>query len=838
MAAKDKAARKFEDYKLPTKQIYKDKKGSIQRTIPIHKIAKDGIFQIEDAPEGEERTFDKAYIFIDANYVIKDDDEQELYLKQYCKVLNALNVSFKILTMNNNRDMNAFMNETLLRHEADESDIYASLKDTYNEIILDRAKNGRSGIEQVKIFVLTCRRQDFDAARSFFNTMEASLMANFKKLESGLIPLNAEERFKLLHSFYRLGHEGEFKFDFDRMNKAPGKDWLNSIANLYIKEEEEYLKFEDRYVKVLFAEEFPNSSVSDEFINHVNNLPFNIITTMDVSPVPKGVAQKKLLDTYMAVNDAVEKMRESRRKNQQYDSEIPFERRKEMEKAEENLEIARDNDENMFYCALYFVLTARTKEQLESNLQNLVSLADSYSFKISPCYLYQLHGLNTALPTGAREISTMRPIWTQPMSALLPFNIQELHESGGIFYGVNQISKNPLFGDRKRLTNYNGFIFGVPGAGKSVTAKLTNVIQPALETKDDIIIIDPKDREYEFIGNLGGQYISISTKTKNFINPLSVENFSSYRSPEAFISDKASLILGISEQIMTQQITSGHKSIIDRCVRELYKRVLAEKKIREPLMQELYDIFGEQPEPEAREIRLSYELFVNGSLNIFAHKSNVNMKNRIIGFDISELGDDLASVGMLIVLESIRSRVMENKKKGRSTWIVIDEFHHMTERPYTAHKVNQFWKEFRAMGGICTGITQNIVDITALPEIVSMIANSEFIIMLKQGETDQEVIQRVIGLNDNTLEYVTGADPGCGVMKFGNKIIPFDNKLPKDSLLYDIVNTDFHEKIRKKKLNGKQKKALKDEFEGHTVPSDPDFDILIGEDEKLDIYAV
>ena len=837
MAGKGKASKSFEDYKEKTVPIYKDKKGSIQRTIPIHRIAKDGIFQIEDAPDGEDKTFDKAYAFIDANYVIKDDDEQELYLKQYCKVLNALNVSFKILTMNNNRDMKAFMEETLLKKEDGESELYASLKDTYNQIIMKRTMNGRSGIEQVKIFVLTCRRQDFSAARAFFNTMEASLMANFKKLESGLIPLNAEERFRLLHSFYRLGHEGEFRFDFDRMEKAPGKDWLNAIANLYIKEEEEELIFEDRRVKVLFAEEFPNSSVSDEFINHVNNLPFNIITTMDVSPIPKGIAQKKLLDTYMAVNDAVEKMRESRRRNQQYDSEIPFERRKEMEKAEENLEIARDNDENMFYCALYFVLSAKTEEQMESNLQNLISLADSYSFKLSPCYLYQLHGLNTALPTGAREISVMRPIWTQPMSALLPFNIQELHENGGIFYGVNQISKNPLFGDRKKLTNYNGFIFGVPGAGKSVTAKLTNVIQPALTTKDDIIIIDPKDREYEFIGNLGGQYISISTKTENFINPLAIENLKSYRSPEAFISDKASLVLGISEQIMTQQITSGHKSIIDRCVRELYRRVLSEKKLREPVMQELYEIFGEPPEPEARDIMLSYELFVGGSLNIFAHKSNVNMKNRIIAFDISELGDDLASVGMLIVMESIRSRVMENKKKGKSTWILIDEFHRLTSRPYTAHKVNQFWKEFRAMGGICSGVTQNIVDITAIPEIVSMIANSEFIIMLKQGETDQEVIQRVLGLNDNTLTYVTGADPGCGVMKFGNKIIPFDNRLPKDCLLYDIVNTNFHEKISRK-LSGRQKKELLREASEHSVPVDPDYDLPTEEENRINIEDV
>ena len=719
------AKKKFEDYKEKTIPIYKDKRGSIQRLIPINRISRDGIFEIEDRPKDEEKTYDKAYLMVDTNYVVNDEDGKDIFLRQWCKVLNSLNVSFKIIIMNNNRDMKIYKKDTFFDLEKDcDSDIFRSLKETFNEILRSRAEDGAAGIEQVKLFVLTCKRQDFNAAKSFFRTMEANLFTNFRKLDSGLVPLNAEERFRILHSFYRLGHESEFRFDFERMSKAPGKDWLNSIANLYMKEEEEQIEFEDRLVRVLYARDWPHESISDEFVNHMIALPVNIIMTVDVSAIPKDAVNEKLNSVYMQVNDSAEKTREQRRKNMQFDSELPFEKRKEIEKTEMAMDIARENDENMFYCGIYFIVTAKDPETLKAAIMNMESIAKSFAFELEPAYMQQIHTMNTALPTGAREVAMMRPLWTQPLAALLPFSIQELNEPGGMYYGVNSISKNVLFGKRQGLTNLNGFIFGVPGAGKSVSAKLTCVIEPALKYREDeILIIDPKDKEYESVVKaLGGQYITVSAKTETYINPLGIENRLNYKSDERFIADKASLMLGIAEQIIDEGITSGAKSIINRCVQELYHRVFAEKKPHEPVMEELYKILGEQPEEEARRIRLSFESFVHGTLNIFAKKSNVNMKNRIIGFDTSELGEELAPVGMLVTLESIRSRVMENKKHGITTWIVIDEFHHMTHLPYTARKVNEFWKEFRAMGGICTGITQNIVDITANPTIVSMVS--------------------------------------------------------------------------------------------------------------------
>ena len=804
--AKKAVSRSFESYKETTKEIYKDKRGAIQRLIPISRITRDGIFEIEEGKEGQESLFDKAYLLQDTNYVTKDEDEQELFLKGWCRILNSMNTSFKIVIMNNRRDMESFEEGTFLKHREGEPEKYTEMIDDINRIVREKAETGASGIEQVKVLVISCRRQDFAAARAYFHTVEAILMSNIKNLESGIRPLEAFGRLRLLHGFYRLGEEGKFRFSFDDAERFPGKEWLNAIANRKMTVHEEYMEFEDRFVAALYVSEFPKASIDDAFISQLASAPFHTVVTMDVSPIPKGVVQKKLLDVYMSVGDSIERTREQRRRNGQFDSDIPFEKRKELERTEDAMEISRENDENMFYCGIYVLVSARDKKQLKSNLLNIQSIADSYNFRIDPHYLYQVECMNTALPTAAREVSTMRPLWTQPLSALVPFKIQELMDYGGIYYGINQVSKNPLFGDRKRLQNGNGFVFGTPGSGKSVEAKVCEVIQPIIGSGDDVIIIDPMNEYRPLVEMLGGQYIPISTDTANYINPLDIANLPGYASKEEFIADKAELVLGICEQAMQQEITSGMKSIIVRCVQIFYRQMLAEKKARDWTMKELYEIFGRQPEPEARIIRLSLELFVTGSLNIFSHKSNVDMKNRLICFGISGLGEDLAPVGMLVVLEEIRSRIMGNFRRSRATRLIVDEFHRMTDRTYTAKRMNKIWKEVRKFGGLCTAITQNIVDVTAMPEIVTMISNSEFFIFLKQGEKDADVISRLLGLSDNLLDKVTAADKGCGILKVGTKVVPFDNKIPKNLYLYSLLNTDFHELSARDRRGGAVKK--------------------------------
>jgi|GEM_PF-69598 len=810
--------KRFEDYKEKTLPIYKDRKGSIQRTVPINAIAKDGIFELEKRPKGADRTYDKAYLFVDTNYVTRDEDERLQYLELWCKCLNMLNVSFKIIVMNNRRDIKRFADDVFIKHSEGEDEARKGLVDAINGIIEGKAKLTNAGIEQVKILVVSCRRQDFATARSYFRTIEASLKANFKRMDSGLIALDAEERLRLLHAFYRMGKEELFTFDFDETAKKPNKDWLNSFCCLSIKENEDSLTFEDREVAALFVREFPQSRINDEFITQLTALPFHVTVTVDCSPIPKPAVIKKLNDAYMANGRAIEKQREFRKKNQQYDSEITFERREEKEEIERDMEIARNNDENMFYCGIYILVTAPDKETLASHIVAIQSIGEAFSMTIEPHTMRQLAAMNTALPTGAREVDTMRPLFTEPLAALCPFAVQELYEPGGLYYGTNQISKNVLIGDRKRLMNGNGFILGVTGSGKSVHAKM-EMMQAAAIGKDDVIIIDPMNEYAGLVESMRGQFIYISSQTKNYINPLSIDNRKLFESLESFIADKSELVLGIAEQAMDREITAAQKSIIVRCVQILYHRVFdGVKKPEEPTMHDLYDVLGEQEETEAKELRLSLELFIKGSLNIFSHKGNVDADNRIVCYGIGDLGNDLAPIGMLVMLEAIRGKIVRNSRRGRATWLFIDEFHRLAGQTFSAKFLEKIWKEVRKMGGLATGITQNITDLLTTKTVTTMLSNSEYIALLQQSDYDRETIGPLLGLSSNMLDFVKNSEKGCGILKFGrNKVIPFDNTIPKDTEVYRLVNTNFHEihadGKKKEKLTAKKAKAAVAELE-------------------------
>lgn len=796
---------KFEDYRKLTIPVYKVPK-SVQQTIPISRISQEGIFEIENKPDGQDRIFDKAYLFWDTNYRTKDEDAREEFIKLYCKFLNTINVSFKILTMNNNRNMDSLKNDIYLRYKTNDPKQYKELVDSFNSIMKKRVEEGCSGIEQVKIFVITCERQDFDHAKAFFRTVEANIKNYFKKLGSGLVPLDASERLRFLHCFYRLGKEENFTFDWESACRL--RDWRNDICNLAIKEYKDYLEFEDRFVEVLFAKSFPNS-LSDGFYTELTSVPFHTITTIDVSPIPKEVTQKKLMDMYLKNGRSIEKQQEQRNKAQAYSSDISYDKRKEKEEIEEYLDIVRLNDENMYYVGLYVVVTAKTEEELASNVMNIQSIGKGHSLTFEPHIWNQLQAMNTSLPVGCRQVDTMRALFTQPLAALIPFNAQELCVPGGVYYGNNAISKNILVGDRKKLINGNGFILGISGGGKSVEAKM-EMIQVCVNTSDDIIIIDPQNEYMKVVAELRGQYIDISSNTQNYINPLDTSTFNiNESSQEKFQADKSQLILGICEQILGHCITASQKSIVDRCIRLVYQDFFGSHS-KSPTMKEFYQIVAEQPEEDAQELRLSLELFVEGSLNIFSHATNVNVKNRLTAYGIRDLGKELAPVGMLVMLESIRSRIAQNAAKGIATWLYVDEFHNLVgeSQSFSACFLEKIWKEVRKSGGLCTGITQNIVDLLASKTVETMLYNSEFVSLLRQSELELDVLSKVWKLSENELEFVRNSEKGCGLMKFGDKIIPKDNIIPKNNLLYDLVNTNFHEIQEMKKAKKSKPKDI------------------------------
>lgn len=797
--------KRMQDYKQLTTRIYKVPK-SVQELLPICKISEDGIFQLEQKAEGAKKQFDKAYLFQDTNFAAMDEYEKEEFLKKWCVLLNSISVSVKCLVMNLNRDMKRAEEEVYLHNnKAGQQE----LTEDFNAQIRRAMVGDRNGIEQVRILVFSCWKQSAEQARDYFRSMEASLQISFKGLQSSLTPLTAKERFRYLHAFYRLGKEEQFQMK-DQISFWRKKDWRDLIAPRLVKHyQDEYgtcdgitLQMEGRYVRTLYVPVLP-SSINPEIVRILTSVPFHVILTCDAAPVPKSVAMKRLMELYMQNGRAIEKQQEARRKAGAWASDITYERRRERDELENYMDIVSENDEKLFYVGIYATLSAGSKQELENQVTAFCSIAEGEGFYFEQAYWQQIDALDTALPTGARFCSMMHPVFTQSLAAFTPFIVHEIYQPGGFFYGVNRISKNVIIADRKLLKNGNGFILGITGSGKSAQVKLL-LLQIFYGTKDDLIIIDPQNEYKAVAAALGGQFIDFGAGSGHYINPLDMDNLNYMDSWDTFLMDKTELMLGIYAQILNDELTAQDKSIIGRCVRELYGKVGTWKK-KSPTLQDFYVVMERQPEAQARELTLALELFVTGSLDMFSVQTNVNTKSRMTVYGLANLGKEMSGIGMLIMLESIRARIAENAKKGRATWLFIDEFHNLASDEFSARYLEKIWKEVRKMGGLCTAVTQNIADLLSSKTIETMLCNSEYLSLLNQSDIEIEILRNTLGISDNLLKYVHNVEPGCGLLKFGEKYIPNDCRLPKASATYQLLNTNFHEiQNMKRKAGGKK----------------------------------
>lgn len=470
----------------------------------------------------------------------------------------------------------------------------------------------------------------------------------------------------------------------------------------------EHFEDERKFCKALFIKKYP-SSLSDRFLNEITSLPVHSITSIDVVPIPKDLTTKTLQKKYLGIESDIIKQQRVRNKNNDFATEISYAKRTEKKEIEEIMDDVRENDQCLFYVAVTIVLMADSKKELDSICETVQTIGKRNSCTIDVHYLKQREALNTALPIGVRQVETMRTMLTQSLAVLMPFNVQELNDVGGNYYGINQVSKNINVGNRKKLINGNGFIFGVPGSGKSFFAKqeMGNVL---LNTDDDIIIVDPMNEYFDIAHTFKGVVVNMSTYTDNYVNPLDMDVWNlDLNDTKGWIRDKGEFMLGLCEQCMGDTLNSRQKSIIDRCVRKLYIDIAKAKEKYIPIMSDFYQVLLEQPEDEAKDIALSLELFVNGSLNIFNHQTNVDIENRFIVYGIRDLGAELSPITMLVMMENIQNRIIENAKNGKATWLYLDEFHVLLNREYSAKYLQGLWKKVRKQGGLCTGITQNVV---------------------------------------------------------------------------------------------------------------------------------
>ena len=777
----------FKELKKASEPLYKAPK-SIQQTIEIMKVAENGIFEVA------KNRFSKCYRFQDINYTTTNETEQIDIFERYCKFLNSLDVSFKITINNKNKDMEQVRDYVFLQRKDDGYDGFRSI---YNNIMEQKIHEGRQGIEQERYLTITIERKNFEEAKAQFATIEASVHKAFGERGAEIVALSGNERIKVLYDYYHLGDEGSFDFDIREARKV-GVDFRNDLCNGMIQFFPDYFKDEKKFCRALFIKKYP-SSLSDRFLNEITSLPVHSITSIDVVPIPKDMTTKVLQKKYLGIESDIIKQQRVRNKNNDFSSEISYNKRIEKKEIEEIMDDVRENDQCLYYVSVTIILMADTKEELDSMTETVETIGKRNSVTIEEHYLKQRESLNTALPIGVRQVETMRTMLTQSLAVLMPFNVQELNDKQGCYYGINQVSKNINIGNRKKLINGNGFVFGVPGSGKSFFCKMEmgNVF---LSGNDEIIVIDPMNEYFDIAQTYGGTVVNMSTYTDNYVNPLDMDVWSlDLNDSKGMIREKGEFMLGLCEQCMGESLNSRQKSIIDRCVRRLYIEIARNREKYVPIMSDFYEILMNQPEDEAKDIALSLELFVNGSLNIFNHQTNVDVDNRFTVYGIRDLGTELSPITMLVMMESIQNRIIANGKRGIATWLYIDEFHVLLNSEYSAKYLQQLWKKVRKQGGLCTGITQNVVDLLQNYTATTMLANSEFVALLKQANTDSSRMAEVIGVSEAQLRFVTNSSSGMGLMKCGNVVIPFDNTIEKGTDLYNLYNTNIHEKIAMEK---------------------------------------
>ncbi len=767
-----------------------------QDVIEIRRMAKNGIFQV-----GEER-WSKSYRLLDVNYTTKTYDEQLGFFYDWCKTLNSFDVSVKITVFNGNRNMEEIRDKILYREKKDG---YNWLREAYNDIIESRIVEGRQGIRQEKFLTITVNRKDYEAARAYLTSLESSYINNFAALSAVLIPLDANERFRVLYGFLHMGHETACGFDMERevMEVHSMRDEL-ACSFMDFDSEIDCFRMDEKVCAMQYLDpaSYP-TSLSDTFFKELTELPIHSIYSVDYEPIPQDVALKTLEDKLMGIENAISKQQDKRNKNGAFSSDISYKVRREKKELERMLDELRENDQKMFWTGVTIGIVADDLAELEARLTAVNQVVEKASLSMIPYYMRQRQALATALPVGGRYVDRMRAMFTSAAASFVPFNVVEMQMmEQPFYYGINQVSKEPIWANRKKLLNGNGFVFAVPGGGKSFTGCKMEAGSVFLNTNDDIIFVDPTLEYFDVAEAYGGAVINLAAYTENYLNPLEVDlEQLDADDTSGEVRKKCSFMLGICEQAMDGGILPEYKSIIDRSVRKMYERIARQppEARMQPLMTDFMEVLSEQKEPEARKIRLVLEIFAEGSLNIFNHQSNIDIENRVLVYGLRDLDGDLSGMAMLIMLENIRQRILKNAKNGRATWLYVDEFHVLLGKPFSRDYLIALWKEVRKLGGLCTGITQNVVDVLKDPMTSTLVSNSEYTVLLRQAAPDAAVLGKALeNISEAQIKYTINAKPGTGLIRFGDVIIPFENIVPKNNPVYDVYNTNLHEKAARK----------------------------------------
>ena len=746
----------------------------IQHTIPIEMIYLDGIFKV-----GKNK-YSVTYKFTDINYAVASREDKEAMFLEYSELLNSFDsgATTKITISLRRLNEEHFEKDILLPLQNEHLDIY---RKEYNDMLLDKALSTNGMVREMYLTVSIVKK-DYESAKTYFRRVTTDMTTHLSRLGSRCSMLNATERVQILHDFYRTGEEVNFHIDLKQLMKR-GHHFKDYICPDSFEFKKDYFVMGARYGRVLFLKDYA-SYIKDSMIAELTDMNHNMMMSIDVIPVPTDEAVREVENRLLGVETNITNWQRRQNANNNFSALVPYDMEQQRKEAKEFLDDLTTRDQRMMFAVLTFVLTADTLKQLDADTETLMTTARKHLCQMATLNYQQLDGLNTALPIGVRSINALRTLTTESLAVLNPFRVQEIMDKDGIYYGVNAISHNLIMVNKENLLNQSAFLLGVPGSGKSFSAKEL-IVFLALSTKDDILICDPENEYSALIRALGGEVIHIAAGSEDHINAMDMtEGYGEGKNP---IVDKSEFILSLFEQLDKKGIGAKEKSIIDRCVALVYEEYQCGGKL--PTLAVLREKLLEQKEKEAKTLALKLELFTDGSLNAFSHKTNVDMSNRMIVYDIMDLGKQLKTMGLLVITDAMLNRVTDNWRKGIRTHVFIDEFHVVFENEYSASFFNSAWRQFRKRDGYPTGITQNVEYLLDSVMASTMLSNSEFIVMLNQAAQDRVKLAKMLNISDEQLSYITNADEGCGLIKYGSSLVPFINKFPTHTKLYKLMTT-------------------------------------------------
>ena len=752
-----------------------------QQTIPYLAMYPDGICKVT------EKKYSKSIAYDDINYQLAQADDKTAIFENWCDFLNYFDATVSLQLSFINRGTRSGGAEKVIAIPA-QNDAFNSIRTEYADMLKHQLAKGNNGFVKSKYITFSVEADNLNAAKARLARIETDILNNFKVLGAAARPMTGYERLEALHSvFHPEGEPFRFSWDWLTPSGLTTKDFIAPSSFRF--GEGRYFRMGRKIGAVSFLEILA-PELNDRMLADILDLETGIVVNLHI----KSIDQTEAIKTIKRKITDLDKMKIEEQKKavrSGYDMDIiPSDLAMFGGEAKNLLQDLQSRNERMFLLTFLVVNMADTKRKLENDIFAAAGIAQKYNCALTRLDYQQEAGLMSSVPLGENLIPIQRGLTTSSTAIFIPFITQELFQQGAaLYYGLNALSSNMILCDRKRLKNPNGLILGTPGSGKSFAAKreITNAF---LITDDDIIICDPEAEYYPLVRRLHGQVIRISPTSTQYVNPMDINlNYSEDDNPLALKSDfllsLCELVIGGKEGLMPVE-----KTVIDRSVRNVYRPFLAAPDpAKMPILGDLYDELLRQPEPEAARVAAALELYVSGSLNVFNHRTNVELSNRLVCFDIKQLGKQLKKLGMLIVQDQVWNRVTINRAEKKSTRYYMDEFHLLLKEEQTAAYSVEIWKRFRKWGGIPTAITQNVKDLLSSREVENIFENSDFVLMLNQAQGDREILARQLNISPQQMKYVTHTEAGEGLIFYGNVVLPFLDRFPQNTELYRVMTT-------------------------------------------------